>query len=139
MIRLQTEPIDYVHLTELVRTPACGAVVLFLGTVRELTDGKVTTALEYEAYPGMAEKKLAEIEAETRRRWPVEELALVHRLGQLNLGEVSVAVALSCPHRQQAFEACRWAMDRIKEIVPIWKKENRSDGASEWVHPEMKS
>ncbi len=142
MIRLQTEPIDYGALTELVRTPACGAVVLFLGTVRELgelgdqsTDGKATVALDYEAYPEMAEKKMAQIEDEVRKRWPVFEIALVHRLGHLELGEVSVAVSVSCPHRAQAFEACRFAIDRLKETVPIWKRENWADGTSEWVHP----
>jgi molybdopterin synthase catalytic subunit len=135
MIRLTTEAIDYFALTEQVRRPGCGAVVTFLGTVRDLTEGRVTVALDYEAYPGMAEKKLGEIEADTRARWPVGEIVLVHRLGRLEVGEVSVAVAVSCPHRGQAFEACRHAIDRLKEIVPIWKKENWSDGTSEWVHP----
>jgi molybdopterin synthase catalytic subunit len=138
MIRLTTEPIDYHALTEQVRRPHCGAVALFLGTVRDLTDGRVTVALDYEAYPGMAEKKMAEIEADTRRRWPVGELAMVHRLGRLEVGEVSVAVAASCPHRAEAFEACRHAIDRLKELVPIWKKENWADGATEWVHPSAK-
>jgi molybdopterin synthase catalytic subunit len=135
MFRLQAETIDYGALTEQVRTPACGAVVLFLGTVRELTRERVTIALDYEAYPAMAEKKMAEIETETRLRWPVGDIALVHRLGHLEPGEVSVAVAVSCPHRSEAFEACRHAIDRIKAIVPIWKKENWGDGTSEWVHP----
>jgi molybdopterin synthase catalytic subunit len=135
MIRLTTEAIDYFTLTEQVRRPGCGAVVTFLGTVRDLTHGRTTVALDYEAYPGMAEKKLAEIEAETRSRWPVGEIVLVHRLGRLDVGEVSVAVAVSCPHRGQAFEACRYAIDRLKEIVPIWKKENWADGTTEWVHP----
>ena len=135
MIRLTTEPIDYAALTEQVRRPDCGGVVLFLGTVRDLTDGRVTVALDYEAYPAMAEKKLAEIEQETRRRWPVGEIALVHRLGRLAVGEVSVAAAVSCPHRAEAFEACRFAIDRLKELVPIWKKENWADGTTEWVHP----
>src|ERR1700757_3720612 len=98
MIQLTPGPIDYFALTEQVRRPGCGGVVVFLGTVRDLTDGKVTIALDYEAYPGMAEKKMAEIEQETRARWPVGEMALVHRLGHLDLGEVSVAVAVSCPH-----------------------------------------
>jgi molybdopterin synthase catalytic subunit len=138
MIRLTTEPIDYHALTEQVRRPHCGAVALFLGTVRDLTDGRVTVALDYEAYPGMAEKKMAEIEADTRRRWPVGELAVVHRLGRLEVGEVSVAVAVSCPHRAEAFEACRHAIDRLKELVPIWKKENWADSATEWVHPAAK-
>jgi molybdopterin synthase catalytic subunit len=135
MIRLQAEPIDYHALTEEVRTPACGGVVLFLGTVRELTEGRKTVALDYEAYPGMAEKKMTEIEEDVRSRWPVGEIAIVHRLGHLELGDVSVAVAVSCPHRMQAFEACRHAIDRVKEIVPIWKKENWADGTAEWVHP----
>lgn len=135
MIRLTTDVIDYYALTEQVRRHDCGAVVLFLGTVRELTAGRVTVALDYEAYPGMAEKKLAEVERETRERWPVGDIVLVHRLGHLELGDVSVAVAVSCPHRAQAFEACRYAIDRLKEVVPIWKKEQWADGTTEWVHP----
>ena len=135
MIWLTADPIDYYELTEAVRRPGCGAVVAFLGTVRDLTDGKVTVSLDYEAYPGMAEKKLAEIEADTRARWPVGEIVLVHRLGHLDVGEISVAVAVSCPHRAEAFAACRHAIDRLKELVPIWKKENWADGNTEWVHP----
>jgi molybdopterin synthase catalytic subunit len=135
MIRLTHEPIDYHALTEAVRAPHCGGVVLFLGTVRDLTGDQVTVALDYEAYPDMAQKKLALVEEETRSRWPVGEMALVHRLGHLEVGDVSVAVAVSCPHRAEAFEACRYAIDRLKQIVPIWKKENRPDGPAEWVHP----
>ncbi|HEY1380205.1 MAG TPA: molybdenum cofactor biosynthesis protein MoaE [Gemmataceae bacterium] len=136
MIRLTREPIDHQALTEQVRAPHCGAVVTFLGTVRDLTGDKVTVALDYEAYPGMAEKKLAEIEADVRDRWPVGEIAMVHRLGHMDVGEVSVAVAVSCPHRADAFAACRHAIDRLKELVPIWKKEHWADGSTEWVHPE---
>jgi len=135
MIRIQQEPIDHAALMEQVRRSHCGAVVGFLGTVRDLTGDRVTLWLEYEAYPGMAEAKLAEIEADVRARWPVGEIALVHRVGRLEVGEVSVAVAVSCPHRGDAFDACRYAMDRLKELVPIWKKENWADGSSEWVHP----
>jgi molybdopterin synthase catalytic subunit len=135
MIRLTTEVIDYAALTDLVRRPGCGGVVTFLGTVRDLTDGQVTVALDYEAYPGMAEKKLAEIEQEVRQRWPAGDIALVHRLGHLEVGDVSVAVAVSCPHRGEAFDACRYAIDRLKAVVPIWKKENWADGRTEWVHP----
>lgn len=135
MIGLTHDRIDYHALTEQVRRNDCGAVVTFLGTVREMTDGRATTALDYEAYPSMAKKKMAAIEQETRSRWPVGELVMVHRLGHLELGEVSVAVAVSCPHRVQAFEACRYAIDRLKEMVPIWKKENWADGSTEWVHP----
>lgn len=135
MIALTRDPIDYHGLTELVRRPNCGAVVTFLGTVRDLTGDRVTVALDYEGYPAMAEKKLTEIESDTRARWPVGELAMIHRLGRLEIGEISVAIAVSCPHRAQAFEACRHAIDRLKELVPIWKKENWSDGSTEWVHP----
>jgi molybdopterin synthase catalytic subunit len=137
MIRLTTDKIDHAALTESVRRDECGAVVTFLGTVRELTNGRVTAALDYEAYGAMAEKKLAEIEQETRARWPAADMAIVHRLGHLEVGAVSVAVAVSCPHRAQAFEACRFAIERLKEKVPIWKKENWADGTSEWVHPEQ--
>ena len=138
MITLTRDPIDHHALTEHVRRPGCGAVVTFLGTVRDLTDGQVTVALDYEAYSGMAEKKMAEIEQETRERWPVGEIMMVHRLGRLAVGEVSVAVDVSCPHRHQAFEACRHAIDRLKELVPIWKKENWSDGTTNWIHPGEK-
>jgi molybdopterin synthase catalytic subunit len=135
MIGLTHDLIDHHALTEQVRRPGCGGVVLFLGTVRDLTDGRETTALDYEAYPAMAEQKMREIEEDTRARWPVGEIALVHRLGHLEVGEVSVAVAVSCPHRAEAFAACRHAIDRLKELVPIWKKENWADGTTEWVHP----
>ncbi|HEV3146642.1 MAG TPA: molybdenum cofactor biosynthesis protein MoaE [Gemmataceae bacterium] len=135
MIQLTHDPIDYLALTEMVRRPGCGAVVTFLGTVRDLTGEQLTVALDYEAYPQMAEKKLAEIVAEAKKRWPIGEIALVHRLGHLQVGDISVAVAVSCPHRHQAFDACRFAIDQTKELVPIWKKEYWADGKTEWVHP----
>jgi molybdopterin synthase catalytic subunit len=135
MSRLTREPIDYTALTEGVRSHAAGAVVLFLGTVRELTDGRQTVALDYEAYPEMAEARLAELEERTRAQWPVTGLATVHRLGRLELGDISIAVVVACPHRRDAFAAGQWLMDRIKEEVPVWKKENWADGTTEWVHP----
>ena len=135
MVQLTREPIEHAALTERVRRNHCGAVVTFLGTVRDLTGDQVTVALDYEAYPEMAEKKLAEIEAEACRRWPIGAVEVVHRLGHMEVGDISVAVAVSCPHRAQAFEACRFIIDRLKEIVPIWKKENWADGRTEWVHP----
>jgi molybdopterin synthase catalytic subunit len=104
-----------------------------------MTAGRQTLSLDYEAYPQMAEAKLAELLAEARRRWPIVEAAVVHRLGHLDLGEVSVAVAVSTPHRQQAFDAGKYLIDRLKEVVPIWKKENWADGGTEWVHPEHSS
>src|SRR5580704_6968323 len=114
MIALTNDVIDHDALTEQVRRPNCGAVVTFLGTVRDLTGDRVTVALDYEAYPAMAEKKLTEIEQETRQRWPVGDIVMVHRLGRLEVGEVSVAVAVSSPHRGDAFDACRFAIDRLK-------------------------
>src|SRR5262245_25853314 len=139
MIQLTREPIDHRELTEHVRKPSCGAVVTFLGTVRDLTGEDETVALDYEAYGPMAEKKMAEIESDTRARWSVGDIMMVHRLGHLAVGEISVAVAVSCPHRAQAFDACRHAIDRLKELVPIWKKENWADGNTEWVHPGSNS
>jgi molybdopterin synthase catalytic subunit len=124
MILLTRDPIDYSALTESVRSPRAGAVVLFLGTVRELTGGRKTVALDYEGYPAMAEAQMAELEAEAHSRWPVDEVALVHRLGHLELGDISVAVAVSSPHREDAFEAGRFLIDELKVRVPIWKKEN---------------
>lgn len=135
MIRLTRDTIEFHRLTEEVRRRNCGAVVTFLGTVRDLTGQRETIALDYEAYPDMAQAKMAEIEADTRQRWPVGDIVMEHRLGRLEVGEVSVAVAVSSPHRNDAFAACRHAIDRLKELVPIWKKENWADGTTEWVHP----
>ncbi len=137
MIALTHEKIDTAALLESVSSNKAGAVVLFLGTTREITHGRRTSSLDYECYPEMAEAKLSELEAESRRRWPIVECAIVHRIGHLELGEASIAIALSCPHRQDAFEAGKWLIDTIKEVVPIWKKENWADGSSEWVHPGM--
>jgi molybdopterin synthase catalytic subunit len=138
MTRLTHDPIDYHALTEAVRAPHAGAVVLFLGTVRDLTGEQVTVFLDYEAYGPMAEKKMAEIADRVRVRWPVGGVAMVHRLGRLAVGDVSVAVAVSCPHRGEAFDACRFAIDALKELVPIWKRENAPDGSGEWVHQSAK-
>ena len=137
MVEITQEMIDYASLTERVRSNGAGAVVTFLGTVRELTDGKKTASLEYETYREMAERKMREIEAEARARWPIIEAGLVHRVGHLELGEVSVAIAVSCPHREQAFDACRYLIDRVKKVVPIWKRENWATGKSDWVHPGL--
>ena len=137
MVEITDGPIDAAALTERVRSPRAGAVCTFLGTVRELTGDRRTMALDYEAYPAMARQKLAELEAEARRRWPIIDAAIVHRVGHLDLGAVSVVVAVSCPHRHDAFDACRWLIDTLKEVVPIWKKETWADGTEEWVHPGL--
>jgi molybdopterin synthase catalytic subunit len=113
-------------------------VVLFLGTTREITADRRTTSLDYECYPEMAERKLAELEAEARSRWPILECTIVHRLGRVEIGEASVAVAVSSAHRQAAFEAGQWLIDTLKQVVPIWKCEHWADGTTEWVHPAQK-
>lgn len=135
-VRLTREPIEHAALTDAVRRPGCGAVVTFLGTVRDLTGDEVTVALEYEAYPEMAERTMTEIADEVGRRWPVGAVAMVHRLGRLEVGEISVAVAVSSPHRADAFAACQHAIDRLKEVVPIWKKDIGPGDRAAWVHPD---
>jgi len=135
MIRLTDRPIDTAIVLNSVSSTEAGAVVLFLGNVREITGGRKTRSLQYECYAEMAEKKLAELEAVARRRWPLVECSIVHRLGYLPVGETSVAIAVSSGHRGPAFEAGQWLIDRVKEVVPIWKKENYADGTSDWVHP----
>lgn len=109
-----------------------GAVVTFCGVVRNHANNKPTRYLVYEAYPEMAEKKMAEIGAQIAAKWAIEDVGIVHRVGRLGIGEISVLIAVSAPHRAEAFEACRYAIDRLKETVPIWKKEVGEDG-EEWV------
>jgi molybdopterin synthase catalytic subunit len=138
MIRLTAERIDTDAVLRSVLDNASGAVVLFVGTTREFTAGRQTSSLEYECYPEMAEKKLAELLDNASQRWPLIQATIVHRLGHLEPGEASVAVAVSTAHRREAFEAAQWIMDQLKEIVPIWKKENWSDGSSQWVHPGIR-
>jgi len=134
---LTNAPIDSAELIARVSSPAAGAVVLFLGTVREMTAGRETLRLHYDCYPEMAERKLAELEAEAKRRWSLVSVAMIHRLGRLELGEASVAVAVSSAHRDAAFEAGRWLIDTLKEVVPVWKQEHWADGSTEWVHPGL--
>jgi molybdopterin synthase catalytic subunit len=135
MIQLTTEPIDAGRLLERATSPQAGAVVLFLGTTRELTNGRRTVTLDYEAYDAMAEQKLAELETDARRRWPIVECLIVHRVGRVPLAEASVAIVVSTPHRADAFAAGQWLIDTLKEDVPIWKRESWADGATEWIHP----
>jgi len=135
MVELTNEIIDYQTLTEQIRSNQAGAVVLFLGTVREMTAGRQTLALDYDAFHEMAIARMEELETEVRQRWPVTNVGIIHRLGHLELGEISVAVAVSSPHRELAFEAGKYLIDTLKITVPVWKKENWSDGTTEWVHP----
>ncbi|HUS38680.1 MAG: molybdenum cofactor biosynthesis protein MoaE [Pirellulales bacterium] len=137
MTRLTDQVIDTPKLLKQVDSPEVGAVVLFLGTTRGVTEGRQTVSLEYECYAEMADEKLAALEVEALQRWPIVSCAVLHRLGRLDVGEVSVAVAVSSAHRAAAFAAGQWLIDTIKEIVPIWKKENWADGTSDWVHPGL--
>ena len=139
MIELTDTTIDTAALADRARHPEAGAIVLFLGTTRELTAGKQTVALSYEAYREMAERRLAELEAEARRRWPVIECIIIHRLGTVPPTESSVAIAVSTPHRADAFAAGQWLIDALKADVPIWKREQWADGTSEWVHPGIEN
>lgn len=135
MIELTNSPLDPARLLAQVTSSRAGAVVLFLGVTREFTRGRQTLWLDYEAYGEMARMKLEELEAEARKRWPIADCVIVHRLGRVDLAEASVAIAVAAPHRGDAFDAGEWLIDTLKEIVPIWKQEHWADGSSEWVHP----
>ncbi|QGJ69232.1 Molybdenum cofactor biosynthesis protein large subunit [Planctomycetales bacterium 10988] len=139
MVELTEKPIDTEAILQAISDTRCGAALLFLGNVREWTGDQQTNHLVYEAYRPMAEAKMKELEAEARRRWEILQCSIVHRLGKLELGEASVAVAVSSPHRRDAFEAGQWLIDTLKEVVPIWKQEVWADGSAEWVHPENES
>jgi molybdopterin synthase catalytic subunit len=130
MVRLTREPIDLVSLQ--ATSAGDGALCVFAGVVRNQNAGRSVLRLEYEAYEEMALSVLAEVEAEARRRFPVSDVRIVHRLGPLEVGDVSVAVAVASPHRAEAFEACRYAIDTLKATAPIWKKEFYADG-SVWL------
>jgi molybdopterin synthase catalytic subunit len=131
--RVTAEPLSADAVVGAVTVPEAGGVAVFLGIVRGQTGGRPVVALEYEGHVPMAEAKLAEIGETVRQKWPgVCRVALVHRLGRLAVGEASVAIAVSAAHRGEAFEACRFAIDTLKAIVPIWKREIFEDGAV-WV------
>lgn len=136
MVQLTPHQIDVAHVLASVQSNDAGAVVLFLGTTRASTRQRPTESLDYECYTAMAESQLNALEQQARQRWPdVIGVRIVHRLGHLAIGETSVAIAVSSPHRAAAFDAGRWLIDTIKQVVPIWKRENWTDGTSQWVHP----
>ena len=128
-------PIDSAALAAGVSTPKDGAVATFVGVVRDNHEGRQVLWLEYEAHEEMAKKQLAALIEAARRRWGVGEVAIQHRLGRLEIGEVSVAIAVAAPHRAEALEACRWLIDTLKAEVPIFKKEAYSDGQG-WVEDD---
>jgi molybdopterin synthase catalytic subunit len=136
MFKITSAEIELGDVIRAVEAGDAGAIVHFLGIVRNNTEGREVSYLEYEAYPPMAEKKMAEIAQEIHEKWGLDRVAMIHRVGRLEIGEVSVAVAVASPHRKEAFEACHYAMNRLKQIVPIWKREVWVDGEEEWVKPD---
>lgn len=134
MFKVTTDSLSMQQVNDLVKRPTDGAVVTFDGIVRNNFEGRAVRYLEYEAYAEMAERKLAEIGEDVRRKFPIGEIAMVHRIGRLEIGESSIVIAVAAPHRHAAFEACAYAMDRVKEEVPVWKKEFFADGEDHWVN-----
>lgn len=136
--QLTDEPINVTDVMNKVIQRDAGAVTLFVGTVRELTNGKKTLYLIYEAYEEMAVKKLIQIGREIQEKWEGADVAITHRTGKLDISDIAVVIAVSTPHRHDAYEANRYAIERIKEIVPIWKKEHWEDG-EEWVGNQLET
>ncbi len=132
-VRLQHSPLSNETALELVDSSGCGAQLLFCGTVRDHHREQRVDRLEYHAYDAMAVKELEVIASRVLDRWPVEKIVIFHRLGMLEVGETSLVIAISLPHREEGFEALRHTIDSIKETVPIWKREHYSDGVCEWI------
>jgi len=132
LFEITAEPLSADRLIAKVSNPYAGAILTFVGTVREFTHGKQTVFLEYEAYPEMAIKKMEEIATEIIEKWPGSKVAMTHRVGKLAIEEISVIIAVATPHRDAGFEAGRYAIERLKQIVPVWKKEIWGDG-EEWI------
>ena len=135
---ISKEPIVIQEVIDKVVQREAGAITTFIGTVRELTHGKKTLYLIYEAYEAMAVKKLEQIGDEIKKRWSGAEVAITHRVGKLDITDIAVVIAVSTPHRADAYEANRYAIERIKEIVPIWKKEHWEDG-EEWIGNQLET
>ena len=135
LFEVTADPLDPQRLADHVRRDESGAVALFYGVVRNNSRGRRVLYLEYDAYPEMAERVMRQIAEEAMARWPLTDIAIQHRTGRLEIGETSLLVAVSSPHRKQAFEACHHIVDRFKEIVPIWKKEVW-EGGEVWIEGE---
>lgn len=135
LFEVTPEPLDPQRLVEAVRRDESGAVVLFFGVVRNNSQGRRVRYLEYDAYPEMAERVMREIAGEAMERWPLTDVAIQHRTGRLEIGETSLLVAVSAPHRAEALAACQHLVDRFKEVVPIWKKEV-GEGGEVWIEGE---
>jgi molybdopterin synthase catalytic subunit len=137
LYRMQDEVIKADALHDVVLADFDGAVTSFAGTVRDNTKGRGTSYLVYDAYKEMAEKKMKEIGDEVKEKWEVDSVGMLHRVGKLEIGEISVLIAISSPHRRASLEACHYAIDRLKEAVPIWKKEVWSDGGEAWIEGDV--
>ncbi len=136
ILEITPEPLDAERLVKAVRHDEAGAVLVFYGVVRDHNLGRTVDHLEYDAYPEMATRVMAEIAEEARARWSLTDVAIQHRTGRLEIGEISLIVAVSSPHRRESFEAGQWIVDRFKEIVPIWKKEV-FEGGEEWIEGDL--
>jgi molybdopterin synthase catalytic subunit len=136
LIQITSQPIEPEVVVNLVKTDNSGAINVFIGTVRDSTQGRAVVKLEFEAYERMAIKELQKIVSQVKDRWPVNKIAIYHRVGSLTVGDIPVVIAVSTPHREQGFAACQFAIDTLKQTVPIWKKEVFADGEA-WVsaHP----
>ena len=132
LFELTADPLDARRLESAVEHSGAGAICTFTGIVRDNSRGRSVTHLEYEAYAEMAMAEMRRIADEIAERWPEARVAMAHRTGRLEIGEASVVVSVSCPHRAEAIAACKWGIDRLKETVPVWKKEHAADG-SYWV------
>ena len=132
MFRVTNQPIDLSELVRYVADAEAGAIVPFIGTTRNNNEGRKVLALDYDGYPEMAEKELARIGAEAKNKWPICKMAIVHRLGPVQIGEASVIIVVSSAHRDAAFAASRFAIEEIKKTVPIWKKEV-FEGGEVWI------
>jgi len=137
IIRLTNKPIDLNCLLANAADPRTGAVVVFLGITRQLTGDKRTERLRYETYRQMALDKIRQLWDQAAERWSVRGGGVIHRTGEVLPGEASVAIVVATSHRQQAFEAARWLIDQLKQVVPIWKREIWSDGTGQWIHPGL--
>jgi molybdopterin synthase catalytic subunit len=133
MIDIVEEPIDVSELEAWARTDSDGAVVAFQGTVRDFSEGHDVTGMEYHCYRELALNELKNLEAEVKKRWPVGRVAIVHRIGPMEIGDASVAIVVASPHRAEAFDACRFAIDTLKQTIPIWKKEYFKHSGPNWV------
>jgi molybdopterin synthase catalytic subunit len=133
LVRVSSDPISVDEALGFVADPAAGGTCVFLGTVRDHSDAGDVGGLSYEAWPELAARRLEEVADEAFAKWSVRRIALLHRAGDLRVGDASVVVAVSAAHRAEAFEACRHAIERLKEDVPIWKKEHLRAGESHWV------